>query len=412
MRFSRTVTAGALAAILLMFAATAAASAAPLPKANYLVGAATRSINPDPDGTFAGKPVYLGGYGIGGGSPVFEGRPATGILGDGLSVRAFAVSDGQLAVRDRRHRGPGLVRRHEERALRAARHAQGGRAAHGRGAAGRERRDPERPQPLGPGPARRLGRRARRVPPLRRRPHRGGDRRRVLVDGARRASTTERRPAATCCRTSSTTTRRTRSSTRTCACCRRAAKSKKPLVTLLNFSAHATVLGSSNTKASGDWVQAANPLLEQRFGGKAVTVVGTLGRTQPADRGCADPAATTERRAEPLQDPRLRGARGRPRRAGRRQRAADRAASRSSRALLSGRGPDLERADPRPRVRRQRRRRPAQPGDDAALADRERARHRDGDRPDRRRAAVGGPRRDVSADRARRWRDSCRRGAT
>jgi len=60
----------------------------------YLVGAATRSINPDPDGTFAGKPVYLGGYGIGGGSPVFQGRPATGVLGDGVSVRAFAVSDG------------------------------------------------------------------------------------------------------------------------------------------------------------------------------------------------------------------------------------------------------------------------------------------------------------------------------
>jgi hypothetical protein len=63
-------------------------------------------------------------------------------------------------------------------------------------------------------------------------------------------------------------------------------------ITLLNFSAHTTVLGSSNTKVSGDWVQMANPLLEKRFGGKAVTVVGTLGRTQPADRGCSDPAAT------------------------------------------------------------------------------------------------------------------------
>ena len=66
----------------------------PRPPKPYLVGAASRSINPDPDGTFAGKPVYLGGYGIGGGSPVFAGRPATGVLGEGLSVRAFAVSDG------------------------------------------------------------------------------------------------------------------------------------------------------------------------------------------------------------------------------------------------------------------------------------------------------------------------------
>jgi hypothetical protein len=64
--------------------------------------------------------------------------------------------------------------------------------------------------------------------------------------------------------------------------------------TLLNFSAHSTVLGSGNTKISGDWPQLANPLLEQRFGGEAMTVVGTLGRTQPGDRGCGDPAATDE----------------------------------------------------------------------------------------------------------------------
>jgi hypothetical protein len=40
-------------------------------------------------------------------------------------------------------------------------------------------------------------------------------------------------------------------------------------------------------------VSAANPLLEQRFGGKGVTVVATLGRTQPGDRGCSDPTALT-----------------------------------------------------------------------------------------------------------------------
>src|SRR4051794_2649910 len=84
------VTAAVVAAMLV--GVVPAASAALKPQ--YLVGAATRSINPDPDGTFAGKPVYLGGYGIGGGSPVLDGRPATGILGDGISVRAFVVSDG------------------------------------------------------------------------------------------------------------------------------------------------------------------------------------------------------------------------------------------------------------------------------------------------------------------------------
>src|SRR3954453_9210904 len=67
----------------------AAAGAAP----GYRVGVAARSINPNADGTFAGQPVYLGGYGIGS-PPVSDGRAATGILGDGLHVRAFAVSDG------------------------------------------------------------------------------------------------------------------------------------------------------------------------------------------------------------------------------------------------------------------------------------------------------------------------------
>ena len=38
--------------------------------------------------------------------------------------------------------------------------------------------------------------------------------------------------------------------------------------TMLNFSAHSTVLGSGNTKATGDWVQTINPLLEDAFAGK------------------------------------------------------------------------------------------------------------------------------------------------
>src|SRR5439155_8692785 len=76
----------------LLSAAPAAAAIQRLP--TYLVVEATRSINPDPDGTYDHQPVYLGGYGIGGGSPVFRGRPATGILGPGVQVRALAVSDG------------------------------------------------------------------------------------------------------------------------------------------------------------------------------------------------------------------------------------------------------------------------------------------------------------------------------
>ena len=57
-----------------------------------------------------------------------------------------------------------------------------------------------------------------------------------------------------------------------------------PIMTLLNFSAHADVLGSSNHKLSGDWLQATNALMERdsaTFGSQAMTLVGTVGRTQP-----------------------------------------------------------------------------------------------------------------------------------
>ena len=60
----------------------------------------------------------------------------------------------------------------------------------------------------------------------------------------------------------------------------------EPFATMLNFSAHSTVLGSSNTLATGDWVQQTNPMLEHELGGKAMTMVGTLGRTQPNRPGC------------------------------------------------------------------------------------------------------------------------------
>lgn len=64
----------------------------------YEVGAAGRSINPEPDGTWQGEKVFLGGYGFGGGSPALEGRFATGILGEGPSVRAFVAGDGKTTM--------------------------------------------------------------------------------------------------------------------------------------------------------------------------------------------------------------------------------------------------------------------------------------------------------------------------
>jgi len=66
----------------------------------------------------------------------------------------------------------------------------------------------------------------------------------------------------------------------------------RPYATLLDWSAHPTVLGSSNRKATADWPMMANEKLEQRYGGKVQVVPATLGRTQPNDRGCPDNSVT------------------------------------------------------------------------------------------------------------------------
>jgi hypothetical protein len=278
----------AVAAIALSLVGAAQAAAQP-----YLVGAARHSINPDPDGTFAGKPVYLGGYGIGGGSPVLAGRPATGVLGKGLSVAAFAVSDGDsiFAIADieaqgwfaAMKNGPyGLVDMRKEVQRRTAgvlpaeniviqsNHSHSGPDALGVwGGVPTEYLQyvfeqtvntiVEAVWSMAPG-----------------RLYYGTAPGRDLLsnqfdyDEANKAVDSDVRVLQS------------------------RDENGKPLVTLLNFSAHTTVLGGGNTKASGDWVQAANPLLEERFGGRAVTVVATLGRTQPGDRGCTDPSADTE----------------------------------------------------------------------------------------------------------------------
>jgi hypothetical protein len=280
-----------LVAVVAVLAGQAAIAHAKLAKP-YLVGAATRSINPDPDGTFAGQPVYLGGYGIGGGSPVFAGRPATGVLGEGLSVRAFAVSDREtpFVIADIESQGwfvamkngpYGLLdmRREVERRTGGALRAENVVIQSNHSHSG--------PDPLGVWGG---------VPE---------EYLRYVTDRTVEAivSAWESMVPATLYYGTAPArdllsnqfdydepNKAVDSDVRVL----QARDGKKPLVTLLNFSAHTTVLGSGNTKVSGDWVQAANPLLEQRLGGKAVTVVGTLGRTQPADRGCADPAAVSD----------------------------------------------------------------------------------------------------------------------
>lgn len=258
------------------------------PDGCYKAATATRSINPDPDGTYAGKPVYLGGYGIGSG-PLLEGRKATGFLGDGINVRAFVVSDGErtfasadieaqgwfVATKD----GPyGLrdMRKQVEEAtggqLKASEvfiqsdHSHGGIDAMGVwGGMPVEYR------------AYIVQRTAEAI---------------VAAFNAQRPGTVyfgevDGRDLLSNQFSDDPQNQSVDSGVRVI---QARDGDGKPFATVLNFSAHTTVLGSSNTKATGDWVQRANKMLEERYGGGAVTLVATLGRTQPADRGCDDEA--------------------------------------------------------------------------------------------------------------------------
>jgi hypothetical protein len=72
------------------------------------------------------------------------------------------------------------------------------------------------------------------------------------------------------------------------------AKTGERLVTYANYSPHATVLGSGNKGASGDWPEWAALIAEQRFGGTGVGSVGTLGRE---DFGAKDDGDEGEKQA-------------------------------------------------------------------------------------------------------------------
>jgi hypothetical protein len=251
---------------------------------HYLVGFGHRTIRTDPDGRWKGEPVYLGGYGIGSG-PVLEGRPATGVLGDGPDARAVAISDGSRTV------------------ILADEQTQGWFAA--------DRADPYGLVDLRLAASRALGGRVspQEIVVQSDHTHGGADAlgawggvplafRRYMFDQTLEAiveSYRSMRPATL--RYGIASGRDLLSNQFDYDAENRVVDSdvrvlqardlrNRPLVTLLNFSAHATVLGASNTRITGDWPQQANLLMERRFGGRAITVVGTLGRTQPADRGC------------------------------------------------------------------------------------------------------------------------------
>ncbi|MEA2473670.1 MAG: hypothetical protein QOE06_1585 [Thermoleophilaceae bacterium] len=262
-----------------------------VPRLTYSIGVASRSINPDADGRWKGEPVYLGGYGIGGGSPVVSGRAATGVLGTGPSVRALTIGDGKhtIAIGDIEVQGWFVANKDAPYGLmdirRAVEKATGG------------------------------GLRAEQVTVQSDHSHGGADPmgvwgnvpldfRRYMFQQAVDAivdSYRNREPANLYYGTapgrdllsnqfgedpfndtshndvmdSDVRVLQARTST------------DKPIATILNFSAHSTVLGSSNTRITGDWEQRANLMLADQLGGKAMTIIGTFGRSQPADRGCA-----------------------------------------------------------------------------------------------------------------------------
>ncbi|MFL5845363.1 MAG: hypothetical protein ACJ762_11765 [Solirubrobacteraceae bacterium] len=287
---ARRLFAAAIAALLL---APAAASAKPAPLPRYEVGIGVRSINPGPDGTFHGGKVYLGGFGITGGQPQPVpdiGRAATGYLGDGLSVRAISIGDGKganFAIADIEVQGWFAATRDGKLGLIDMRRAVQERT---KGAL-----------------------KATHVVIQSDHTHGGPDMMGVwggvpyayrefvfnqTVDAIVEAFETRRKGhlfygtadgrdllnnqfeydhANNDAMDSDVRVLQARG------------RHGKPFATLLNFSAHSTVVGSGNTLATGDWAQAANPQLERRFGGKAITILGTLGRTQPRrDAPCGD----------------------------------------------------------------------------------------------------------------------------
>src|SRR3954464_10077545 len=260
---------------------------------SYLVGVAARSINPDPNGTFDGQPVYLGGYGVGGGSPVLAGRPATGVLRDGVSVHAITIGDGKdaVAIADAELQGWFAASRDGaygiEDVRNAVEKATGGalKASQVIVQSDHSHSGPDLLGVWGGAPA---SSRAYVV--------------KQTVDAILEAWRTRRRgalyygtaPGRDLLSNQFDYDQANQAMDSDVRVLQARDDRGRTFATLLNFSAHATVLGSSNTKASGDWVEAANRMLPARFGGKAVTVVATLGRTQPADRGCHDPAITAQ----------------------------------------------------------------------------------------------------------------------
>jgi hypothetical protein len=276
----------------------------------YDVGIGSRPINPEANGRWRGQPVYLGGYGLGGPGILSAGRAATGILAPyGQSVRAITIDDGThvFVIADVESQG-WFAQTKSGRGLMTMRR----RAASALSQLG---------APVG----------VQQVLIQSDHSHGGIDPLGVwggipvsyedYIINQTVAAITEawkaRRPGRLYYGTadgkdllSNQFGYDTAHGNDVMDSDVRVLQARDPhgkaFATLLNFSAHSTVLDSDNTKVTGDWPSVANPLLEKAFGGRALTMVGTLGRTQPNERGdAACKAKPATAKGDPYQECKL-----------------------------------------------------------------------------------------------------------
>jgi hypothetical protein len=282
---------------------------------HYLVGAAVESINPTQAMIDRGD-FFLGGYGVTSGRalnrPEAEvpgvGRAAVGILGDGVATRALVVSDGTTAITLAQldvqgyfaayKQGPfGIVdiRRHAAERIAALRAVSGGPAM-GAGQilvdSNHTHAGPDAAGVWGGVPTAYLKlvhdrtvdaivEAWQRLRPV------------DLMFGAVKAGVQGVDPDST----DPLTTNQFRGDPANASTDdevrvlqARDLVTGEVVVTYVNLSAHATVLGSSNTLVSSDYTGPLSDLLARTYGGIGFHQVGTLGRSQPARSGCPDPA--------------------------------------------------------------------------------------------------------------------------
>lgn len=258
----------------------------------YVVGAAKRSINPDADGTFAGKPVYLGGYGFGSGGvwdmAGLSRPPASGILAPGIFARAFVVStdgdpahalalvsvetqglfaayqQGPYGLEDMRRTAEAEVGIPAERVIIGGNHSHAGPDTLGVwGGVPTEYLQYIKDQTVGAiADAWAVAKPA------------------TLWFGAAEANNGtddlianqfDHDPA----------NQSVESELRVLQA--RDAATGDAFATLLNLSAHPTVMGGDNTLVSADWPGPAAESLANTYGGEGLVVMGALGRSQPSD---------------------------------------------------------------------------------------------------------------------------------